>query len=125
MSPPQRDETDSKGTRAALGAVTSNTTTEQPLGCSTFPGRIADHKHSHDTNLFQQSNQVVREFLFDDLPVFPVRDSAELDMKLSVGRRDQFAISTLHRTEHRTSEIRDGAGPLALSNFNSNGWLIK
>src|SRR5207249_4663297 len=42
---------------------------------------------SHHTHLFKQFDQVIKEFLFDDLSVLPVRDGAELDMKRLVRRR--------------------------------------
>src|ERR1700719_4870420 len=44
-------------------------------------------------------------------------------MKLPIAGRDQLAVRPPHRTEHRTGEIRDGAGPLALSNLNFI-WMI-
>jgi len=37
-----------------------------------------------------------------------VCDGTELDMKLLVGRRDQLAVRTLHRSEHRACKIRNG-----------------
>src|SRR5437879_5057671 len=37
-------------------------------------------------------------------------------MKLLVGRGDQLAVGTLHRSAHRTCKIRNGARPFALSN---------
>jgi len=52
-----------------------------------------------------------------------VCDGAELDMKLLVGRRDQLAVGTLHRSTHRTCKIRNGARPFALSNLHFIGMI--
>ena len=50
-------------------------------------------------------------------------DGAELDMKLLVGRRNQLAVGTLHRSPHRTCKIRNAAGPFALSNLHFIGMI--
>src|SRR6202795_1731691 len=44
-------------------------------------------------------------------------------MKLLVGRRDQLAVGTLHRSPHRTCKIRNGARPFALSNLHFIGMI--
>src|ERR1700722_19582780 len=44
-------------------------------------------------------------------------------MKLLVGWRDQLAVETLHRSSHLTCKIRNGAGPVALSNLHFIGMI--
>src|ERR1700686_4716999 len=50
-------------------------------------------------------------------------DGAKLDMKLLVGRGDQLAVGTLHRSAHRACKIRNGTRPLALSNLHFIGMI--
>lgn len=80
-------------------------------------------KPSHNADLLHQPDQIVEEFLFDDFAVLPVRDGAELNMKLLLSRSDRLAVRPLHWTCHRATEIRNGAGPFALSNLNFIGMI--
>ena len=44
-------------------------------------------------------------------------DGTKLDMKTLVGCRNHLPIRSLHRTFHRSGEVGNGAGPVALRNF--------
>src|SRR5579862_6536299 len=70
----------------------------------------------HDSYLLQHAHEIVKKVLFDDLPLFvPPRHRTEIYVEALVRWRNDRPIWHRHLMLHRTREIGNRAGPLALA----------
>ena len=75
----------------------------------------------HQSYLLHHGYLVIEEFLFDDFPVLPVSDSAELYLELLPVWRYHVSIRCGHRTLEGSGEFGDRTGPVPLLEENLIG----
>jgi hypothetical protein len=70
---------------------------------------------SHQPDLLHQGHLVIEELLFNDLPVFPMGNRAELNLELLSGWLDHISIGTGHRPFECPGKVGHRAGPVPLA----------